>query len=106
MEKRTSHIHMKILPSVKAMAEERAYAEGRTLSNYIENLIKKGENTMLVMNDDLMLRKEGKYWTMYLGENHCGCGDLEDMTEQIQEVGRLIESGETIEDILKEFEPR
>lgn len=40
---------------------------------------------------------------MYLGENHCGCGNLEDMIEQIQEVGRLIESGESIEDILKEF---
>lgn len=41
MEKRTSHIHMKILPSVKAMAEEMAVAEGRTLSNYIESLIQK-----------------------------------------------------------------
>lgn len=105
-ERRTAQLHTKILPSVKAMAEEKAAAEGRSLSNYIENLIKKGENTMIVMNEDLVLRKEGKYWTMYLGEHHCGCGDLEDMTEQLQEIGRLIESGESIEDILKEFEPR
>ena len=41
MEKRTERINMKILPSVKAMAEESAAADGRTLSNYIENLIKK-----------------------------------------------------------------
>ena len=41
MEKRTDKIYMKILPSVKAMAAERAAEEGRTLSNYIENLIKK-----------------------------------------------------------------
>lgn len=41
MEKRTERIHMKILPSVKAMAEERAAAEGRTVSNYIESLIRK-----------------------------------------------------------------
>lgn len=40
-EKRTSIIHMKVLPSVKAAAEEKAAAEGRTLSNYIENLIVK-----------------------------------------------------------------
>ncbi len=41
MEKRTDKIYMKILPSVKEMAAERAAEEGRTLSNYIENLIKK-----------------------------------------------------------------
>lgn len=40
-EKRTSIIHMKVLPSVKAAAEEKAAAKGRTLSNYIENLIVK-----------------------------------------------------------------
>lgn len=40
MEKRTDKIYMKVLPSVKAMAAERAAEEGRTLSNYIENLIK------------------------------------------------------------------
>ena len=40
-EKRTSYINMKILPSVKAMAEELAKAEGRTLSNYIESLIQR-----------------------------------------------------------------
>lgn len=39
-EKRTERISMKILPSVKAMAEENAKEEGRTMSNYIETLIK------------------------------------------------------------------
>ena len=31
---------MKVLPSVKVMAEQMADAEGRTLSNYIEVLIR------------------------------------------------------------------
>lgn len=39
-EKRTERINMKVLPSVKAMAEETAEKEGRTLSNYIEALIR------------------------------------------------------------------
>ena len=30
---------MKILPSIKAMARDMAAADGRTMSNYIENLI-------------------------------------------------------------------
>lgn len=39
-EKRIERISMKVLPSVKAAAEKRAAEEGRTLSNYIEHLIK------------------------------------------------------------------
>ena len=39
-EKRTAYINMKILPSVKEMAVESAEKSGRTMSNYIENLIK------------------------------------------------------------------
>lgn len=39
-EKRSERISMKVLPSVKAEAEKRAAEEGRTLSNYIERLIK------------------------------------------------------------------
>lgn len=39
-EKRTAYIQMKVLPSVKAMAVESAEKAGRTMSNYIENLIK------------------------------------------------------------------
>lgn len=42
-EKRTDHIHMKVLPSVKQLAEKNASAEGRTLSNYIEKLIQDDE---------------------------------------------------------------
>lgn len=40
-EKRTDKIYMKVKPSIKRMAEEKAKAEGRTLSNYIERLILK-----------------------------------------------------------------
>lgn len=40
-EKRTERIYMKVLPSVKAAAEQRAAEEGRSVSNYIEGLIKK-----------------------------------------------------------------
>ncbi len=39
-EKRTAKIYMKVLPSVKAAAEEIAEKQGRTLSNYIETLLK------------------------------------------------------------------
>lgn len=39
-EKRTAYIQMKVLPSVKSMAVESAEKAGRTMSNYIENLIK------------------------------------------------------------------
>lgn len=42
-EKRTERLHMKILPSLKRIAEKNARAEGRTLSNYIEKLITEDE---------------------------------------------------------------
>lgn len=38
-EKRTELITMKVQPSLKAAAQRKAKAEGRTLSNYIERLI-------------------------------------------------------------------
>lgn len=41
MEKRTSRIHIKIAPSVKAAAQNLASNSGRTLSNYIEHLLLK-----------------------------------------------------------------
>lgn len=40
-EKRTDRIIMKIAPSVKEAAQNRAKQEGRSLSNYIEWLIVK-----------------------------------------------------------------
>ncbi len=39
-EKRSAHFTMKIQPSLKAKAEERAKELGRSMSNYIEWLIK------------------------------------------------------------------
>lgn len=57
----------------------------------------------MIMKDDLVLSKEGKYWTLYLGEYSLGCGDLEDMTEVAEEVGKRLENGEAAGDILKEF---
>lgn len=39
MEKRTERINMKVLPSLKAKAQEMAEKDGRTLSNFIEVLI-------------------------------------------------------------------
>ena len=106
MEKRTEKIYMKVLPSVKAMAAERAAEEGRTLSNYIENLIKKGGSTLEVLKEDLVLRKEGIYWTLYLGDYQCGCGFLEDMTELLEEVGKRLAAGESVGEIAADFEPR
>lgn len=42
-EKRTERINMKVLPSIKKVAEKNAAEEGRTLSNYIEKLIREAE---------------------------------------------------------------
>lgn len=42
-EKRTEHINMKVLPSIKRIAEKNAEADGRSLSNYIEQLIRNDE---------------------------------------------------------------
>nr|DAV87158.1 MAG TPA: antitoxin [Caudoviricetes sp.] len=39
MEKRTSHIHIKIAPSVKEAAQKLAEENSRTLSNYVESLL-------------------------------------------------------------------
>lgn len=39
-ETKTERIHIKIEPSIKAKAQEIAEAEGRTLSNYIVQLLK------------------------------------------------------------------
>lgn len=44
-EKRTERINMKVLPSIKKLAEKNAREEGRTLSNYIEKLIREAEET-------------------------------------------------------------
>ena len=103
-EKRTERINMKVLPSLKAAAEAQATAEGRTLSNYIETLIRKGENAMRVGKEDMILSKEGRYWTLYIGENQCGCGFLEDMIEEMQEIGERLDKGETAEKIIAEYE--
>lgn len=43
-EKRTERINMKITPSLKTIAQERAAVSGRSLSNYIEWLILKDAN--------------------------------------------------------------
>lgn len=39
-EKRTDRLNMKIQASLKAAAQRAAEEDGRSLSNYIENLIK------------------------------------------------------------------
>lgn len=82
----------------------------RKPAKYVEDLIvekienmKSEEENMTIMKDDLILRKEGKYWTLYLGDYSLSCGDLEDMTESIEKVGKRLENGEAAEDIIKEF---
>lgn len=72
MEKRTDKIYMKILPSVKAMAAERAAEEGRTLSNYIENLIKKDFERRNPMKEYRV-----EYATPKMIEENMGLHDLE-----------------------------
>lgn len=58
------------------------------------------------MKKDLILRKEGMYWTMYLGDYQCGCGFLEDVIEEMEEVGKRLDAGESVEDIMADYEPR
>ena len=55
------------------------------------------------MKEDLMLRKEGLYWTLYLGEESMGCGFLEDMTDTLKEVAERLDNGEKAEEIVEEF---
>ena len=58
--KRSVRLHMRMLPSIKKLAEERARAENRTLSNYIEHLILKdaSENGSSAATDDKTEEKE------------------------------------------------
>lgn len=58
---------------------------------------------MEVMEKDLILRKEGIYWTMYLGDYQLGCGFLEDMTEQLEGIGKRLDAGESVSEIVKEL---
>ena len=51
-----------------------------------------------------MLSKEGRYWTLYIGENQCGCGFLEDIIEEMQEIGERLDKGEAAEKIIAEYE--
>lgn len=59
---------------------------------------------MRVGEEDMMLSKEGRYWTLYIGEHQCGCGFLEDMIEEMQEIGERLDKGETAEKIIEEYE--
>ena len=62
-----------------------------------------GENIMMKSKEELTLRKEGQYWTLYIGDAQCGCGYLEDMTEQMREVGERLDKGEDVENIITEM---
>lgn len=59
---------------------------------------------MNVGKKDIMLSKEGRYWTMYIGEHQCGCGFLDDMIEEVQEVGERLDKGEDVDAIIAEYE--
>ena len=54
-----------------------------------EELQKERENF-----SEIKLVKEGEYWTLYIGEVSCGCGNFEDMIESISDL-------ETYEDFKK-----
>lgn len=43
---------------------------------------------------------------MYLGDYQCGCGFLEDVIEEMEEVGKRLDAGESVEDIMADYEPR
>ena len=41
MEQKTTNINIRIAPTIKAMVEELARADGRSVANYLEMLIKR-----------------------------------------------------------------
>lgn len=75
----------------------------------IDYCLKKGEicnstyEEFDLMNCDLWLRKEGIYWTMYLGEYSLDCGDIEDQIEDMLKIALRLESGEDHNAIIKEY---
>ena len=54
-----------------------------------EELQKERENF-----SEVKLIREGEYWTLYIGDENCGCGNFEDMVEIVSEL-------ETYEDFKK-----
>lgn len=58
---------------------------------------------MKIYENDLMTKKEGMYWTLYIGEIQCGCGSIEEITELMENVAKRIENGESGKVIAKEM---
>lgn len=50
---------------------------------------------METLKNDVILRKEGIYWTLYIGDEQQGCGFLEDMLEQAAEAASEIDKSTT-----------
>lgn len=51
----------------------------------------------------LTLKKEGYYWTLYVGGFECGCGDIADMAEEVQDIGERLDAGEPVDAIVEEL---
>lgn len=83
-EKRNDRLIMKIQPSLKAAAKKAAAEDGRTLSNYIEQLIK----------EDLAKRKEIKMKKIY------------SVCDMVREIGFNYKTFKTLEEAKKEVERR
>lgn len=49
--------------------------------------------------EDLILRKEGEYWTVYLGDSVICCCSTEDAIETIEMLAKKLDSGMTPEEI-------
>ena len=64
---------------------------------------RKGEKKMRVFEKDLTLRKEGIYWTLYLGENQITCGYLEDLIDSVMTIGNALDQGDNIETVIDEY---
>ena len=58
---------------------------------------------MITSKEDLILRKEGNYWTFYIGDIECGCGHAEDQAEVLEEVAGLLDNGWTVEKIIEDL---
>lgn len=62
-----------------------------------------GVETMRTFENDLIIRKEGKLYTLYLGDVSLGCGNIDDLTDWIANIAERLEAGESAESITKDF---
>lgn len=54
----------------------------------------------MINKTDVLIRKEGIYYTVYLGDISIGCGAIDDMIEVIEDVTTKLEKRVALEEII------